>query len=75
MAPRTHEQGRRRPDRTRAHGCHRRLEWEDTRLDWRQRWSWFEAAKHFARMKPARLVLTARDEAKGKQALACMYVH
>ncbi|PBK67947.1 short-chain dehydrogenase [Armillaria solidipes] len=30
----------------------------------------FEAAKHFARMNPARLVLTARDEAKGKQALA-----
>ncbi|KAK0476371.1 hypothetical protein IW261DRAFT_1552241 [Armillaria novae-zelandiae] len=30
----------------------------------------FEAAKHFARMNPARLVLTSRDEAKGKQALA-----
>ncbi|PBK67956.1 short-chain dehydrogenase [Armillaria solidipes] len=30
----------------------------------------FEAAKHFARMNPARLVLTARDEAKGRQALA-----
>ncbi|KAK0215233.1 hypothetical protein EDD85DRAFT_497803 [Armillaria nabsnona] len=30
----------------------------------------FEAAKHFARMNPARLVLTARDEANGKQALA-----
>ncbi|PBK94494.1 short-chain dehydrogenase [Armillaria gallica] len=30
----------------------------------------FEAAKHFARMNPARLVLTARDEAKGKHALA-----
>ncbi|KAK0214412.1 hypothetical protein IW262DRAFT_1405937 [Armillaria fumosa] len=30
----------------------------------------FEAAKHFARMNPARLVLTARDEAKGKRALA-----
>ncbi|KAK0234365.1 hypothetical protein EDD85DRAFT_792421 [Armillaria nabsnona] len=30
----------------------------------------FEAAKHFARMKPVRLVLIARDEAKGKQALA-----
>ncbi|PBK94509.1 NAD(P)-binding protein [Armillaria gallica] len=30
----------------------------------------FEAAKHFARMNPARLVLTARDEAMGKQALA-----
>ncbi|KAK0443704.1 uncharacterized protein EV420DRAFT_1023754 [Desarmillaria tabescens] len=30
----------------------------------------FEAAKHFARMNPARLVLTARDETKGKQALA-----
>ncbi|PBK67916.1 NAD(P)-binding protein [Armillaria solidipes] len=30
----------------------------------------FEAAKHFATMNPARLVLTARDEAKGKQALA-----
>ncbi|KAK0458363.1 uncharacterized protein EV420DRAFT_1270603 [Desarmillaria tabescens] len=30
----------------------------------------FEAAKHFARMNPARLVLTARDEAKGKDALA-----
>ncbi|KAK0495746.1 hypothetical protein EDD18DRAFT_251719 [Armillaria luteobubalina] len=30
----------------------------------------FEAAKHFARMNPARLVLTARDERKGKQALA-----
>ncbi|KAG7440371.1 NAD(P)-binding protein [Guyanagaster necrorhizus] len=30
----------------------------------------FEAAKHFARMNPARLVLTARDEAKGEKALA-----
>ncbi|KAK0476366.1 hypothetical protein IW261DRAFT_1339715 [Armillaria novae-zelandiae] len=30
----------------------------------------FEAAKHFARMNPARLILTARDEAKGKRALA-----
>ncbi|KAG7441665.1 short-chain dehydrogenase [Guyanagaster necrorhizus] len=30
----------------------------------------FEAAKHFARMNPARLVLTSRDEAKGKKALA-----
>ncbi|KAK0215222.1 hypothetical protein EDD85DRAFT_1030002 [Armillaria nabsnona] len=30
----------------------------------------FEAAKHFARMNPARLVLTARHEAKGKKALA-----
>ncbi|KAG7442404.1 short-chain dehydrogenase [Guyanagaster necrorhizus] len=30
----------------------------------------FEAAKHFASMNPARLVLTARDEAKGKMALA-----
>ncbi|KAK0215242.1 hypothetical protein EDD85DRAFT_498166 [Armillaria nabsnona] len=30
----------------------------------------FEAAKHFAGMNPARLVLTARDEAKGRQALA-----
>ncbi|KAK0437398.1 hypothetical protein EV421DRAFT_1029538 [Armillaria borealis] len=30
----------------------------------------FEAAKHFARMNPTRLVLTARDEAKGKKALA-----
>ncbi|KAK0440897.1 uncharacterized protein EV420DRAFT_1279069 [Desarmillaria tabescens] len=30
----------------------------------------FEAAKHFARMNPTRLVLTARDEAKGKDALA-----
>ncbi|KAK0215220.1 hypothetical protein EDD85DRAFT_1000076 [Armillaria nabsnona] len=30
----------------------------------------FEAAKHFARMNPARLVLTARDEVKGKHALA-----
>ncbi|KAK0187477.1 hypothetical protein F5146DRAFT_1210337 [Armillaria mellea] len=30
----------------------------------------FEAAKHFARMNPGRLVLTSRDEAKGKQALA-----
>ncbi|KAK0186902.1 hypothetical protein F5146DRAFT_147778 [Armillaria mellea] len=30
----------------------------------------FEAAKHFAKMDPARLVLTARDEAKGKDALA-----
>ncbi|KAG7439188.1 NAD(P)-binding protein [Guyanagaster necrorhizus] len=29
----------------------------------------FEAAKHFARMNPARLVLTARDEVKGKEAL------
>lgn len=30
----------------------------------------FEAAKHFARMNPARLVLATRDETKGKQALA-----
>ncbi|KAK0216887.1 hypothetical protein IW262DRAFT_155178 [Armillaria fumosa] len=30
----------------------------------------FEATKHFARMNPARLVLTARDERKGRQALA-----
>ncbi|KAK0443693.1 uncharacterized protein EV420DRAFT_1649158 [Desarmillaria tabescens] len=30
----------------------------------------FEAAKHFARMNPARLVLTAVYETKGKQALA-----
>ncbi|KAK0443712.1 uncharacterized protein EV420DRAFT_1277835 [Desarmillaria tabescens] len=30
----------------------------------------FEAAKHFARMNPARLILTTRDEAKGKKALA-----
>ncbi|KAK0200185.1 hypothetical protein DFS33DRAFT_1359473 [Desarmillaria ectypa] len=30
----------------------------------------FEAAKHFARMNPTRLVLTARNEAKGKHALA-----
>ncbi|KAK0474335.1 hypothetical protein EDD18DRAFT_257443 [Armillaria luteobubalina] len=29
----------------------------------------FEAAKHFAKMNPARLVLTARDEKKGKEAL------
>ncbi|SJL12667.1 related to enoyl-CoA hydratase/isomerase [Armillaria ostoyae] len=29
----------------------------------------FEAAKHFANMNPSRLVLTARDEAKGKDAL------
>lgn len=29
----------------------------------------FETAKHFARMKPARLVLGCRSEAKGKQAL------
>ncbi|KAK0463437.1 hypothetical protein IW261DRAFT_1672487 [Armillaria novae-zelandiae] len=29
----------------------------------------FEAAKHFAKMNPARLVLTARDETKGKEAL------
>ncbi|KAK0443292.1 hypothetical protein EV421DRAFT_543423 [Armillaria borealis] len=29
----------------------------------------FEAAKHFAKMNPSRLVLTARDEAKGKDAL------
>ncbi|KAK0489457.1 hypothetical protein IW261DRAFT_417208 [Armillaria novae-zelandiae] len=30
----------------------------------------FEAAKHFARMNPARLVLTARNEVKGRKALA-----
>ncbi|KAK0214683.1 hypothetical protein EDD85DRAFT_917266 [Armillaria nabsnona] len=30
----------------------------------------FEAATHFARMNPARFVLTARDEVKGKEALA-----
>ncbi len=35
----------------------------------------FEAAKHFARMNPGRLVLTARDEAKGKQALARRCIH
>ena len=29
----------------------------------------FEAAKHFARMKPARLILACRSEAKGKAAL------
>ena len=28
-----------------------------------------EAAKHFARMKPARLILACRSEAKGKAAL------
>ena len=34
----------------------------------------FEAAKHFARMNPARLILTARDEAMGKQALARIFI-
>ncbi len=34
----------------------------------------FEAAKHFARMNPARLVLTARDEVKGKKALARTFI-
>ncbi len=35
----------------------------------------FEAAKHFAKMNPARLVLTARDEAKGKDALTRTFLH
>lgn len=34
----------------------------------------FEAAKHFARMNPARLVLTARNEVKGRKALARVFV-
>ncbi len=34
----------------------------------------FEAAKHFARMNPARLVLTARNEVKGRKALARTFV-
>jgi retinol dehydrogenase-12 len=33
----------------------------------------FEASKHFARMKPARLIIACRNESKGKAALAGVY--
>jgi len=33
-----------------------------------------EAAKHFARMKPGRLILACRDQARGEAALAGEYV-
>lgn len=32
----------------------------------------FETAKHFARMKPARLILACRSEARGREALESM---
>ncbi|KAK0458351.1 uncharacterized protein EV420DRAFT_1480077 [Desarmillaria tabescens] len=34
----------------------------------------FEAAKHFAKVNPAQLVLTAKNEAKGKEAVARMFL-
>jgi len=33
-----------------------------------------EAAKHFARMKPGRLILACRNQARGEAALAGKYV-
>ncbi|TFK96208.1 hypothetical protein BDV98DRAFT_516259 [Pterulicium gracile] len=33
----------------------------------------FEAAKHFAKMKPARLILACRNQSKGDDALASEY--
>ena len=34
----------------------------------------FETAKHFARMKPARLILACRNEQKGLNAASCEWL-